>query len=204
MELVKEAVAVQTTSEEQKAKEHNALISERYRLLQNTIENQFATNVTNFASTATYERTQTHYAPVANNTPTLQQRPTVTEYVRTQATNSPLFTMEKFERLQTAKPVTQVEEQVVSAQATQESYSLSPFAKMLMAAFTVTVAAMMTMICINTSSIAKKSEILQNLETQKLELMETNEEIQRRIAQAQSDDVIRQYAESQGMVPRGE
>jgi hypothetical protein len=45
---------------------------------------------------------------------------------------------------------------------------------------------------------------LQNLETKRLELIEKNMEIQRRIENANAEDTIREYAESSGMIKGGE
>ena len=206
MELVKEAVAKEFTTEEERAKEHNALIDERFRLIQNSVENQFK-NVTDFISATAYEEQQTYYAPQNEAVPTLQQRPTVTEYVRPNAAASPLFTMQTYERFrpemqQASRVENKTEEKAVAKQ--QSAYSLTPLAKTVMAAFAVVVVTMMTVICVNTQTINKKTQVLQGLEMQKQELMEANEEIQRRIAQAQSEETIREYAQSQGMVQLGQ
>ena len=206
MELVKEAVAKEFTTEEERAKEHNALIDERFRLIQNSVENQFK-NVTDFISATAYEEQQTYYAPQNEAVPTLQQRPTVTEYVRPNAAASSLFTMQTYERFrpemqQASRVENKTEEKAVAKQ--QSAYSLTPLAKTVMAAFAVVVATMMTVICVNTQTINKKTQVLQGLEMQKQELMEANEEIQRRIAQAQSEETIREYAQSQGMVQLGQ
>ena len=90
------------------------------------------------------------------------------------------------------------------AVAVEESYSLSSFAKLIMAAFTLAVVAMLTLACINTQTIQSKSIRLQNLEEKRQELLEKNEEIQRRIEEAKSDEVIREYATSQGMIQNGQ
>jgi outer membrane murein-binding lipoprotein Lpp len=78
-------------------------------------------------------------------------------------------------------------------------YALTPFAKMLMAAFTFVVIAMLTMICINTQIIRQKSVRIQNLEEKKQQLLEQTQEIQDRIKAAQSEETIRQYAVENGI-----
>ena len=210
MELEKTAVFV--SEEMQREREHNAQISERYRMLQNAIEDQFATPTKNTAyqATATYIPSQTTFAPTFTApTQSVEQRPNVTEYVRTGVSDSALFTAEKFDRFQVAEQnnapayvgdTVGVQETV----AVEESYSISAFAKVLMSVFTVAVVGMLALACINTQTIKTKSIHLQNLEEKRQELMEKNEEIQRRIEEARSDEAIREYAISQGMIQNGQ
>ena len=80
--------------------------------------------------------------------------------------------------------------------------ALNALAKFMIGVFSAVVVCAMTMICVNTNTIQQKSLRLRNLEEKREELMEQNEEIERRIANAKSEETIRQYAESQGMVPR--
>ncbi len=209
MELEKTAVS----EEIQKEREHNAQISERYRMLQDAIEDQFSAHSQNtvYQAAATYAPSQTQYAPTFTApTPSVEQRPSVTEYVRTNVADSTLFSAEKFEKFQVNEQYSaptyvgdavNVNEEAV---AVEESYSLSSFAKLIMAAFTLVVVAMLTLACINTQTIQSKSIRLQNLEEKRQELLEKNEEIQRRIEEAKSDEVIREYATSQGMIQNGQ
>ena len=83
---------------------------------------------------------------------------------------------------------------------TEAQYSLSSMAKIVMAAFACVIVAMMTLICVNTYAINQKRMRIEELETQKAELVERSQEIQRRIENATSEETIREYAESQGMV----
>ena len=69
-----------------------------------------------------------------------------------------------------------------------------------MAIFATVVVMMLTLICVNTQIIQRKSMQLRNLEQQREELVNRNEEIQRRIENAQSEETIREYALSQGMI----
>lgn len=59
---------------------------------------------------------------------------------------------------------------------------------------------MLTLICVNTQILSRKSAELKDLERQRQELVERNEEIQRRIEDAQSEETIREYAISNGMI----
>lgn len=198
MGLLLEERTMETTVVDVEAQKHNEMINERYRRLFSAEEAQLAESeayaMQSYAPTATYE------APVEAYAPTVEQTPTVTEYVHERPT-SPVFTTEKFARIeenqtQTA-PATVAS---LSAKAVSEiAYTLSPLAKVVMAVFTAVVVAMITLICINTHAINAKSVRLKNLERQKEELMERNEDIQRRIDEARSEQAIRAYAESQGV-----
>jgi hypothetical protein len=59
---------------------------------------------------------------------------------------------------------------------------------------------MTALICVNSHVIRQKTIRIQNLEQKKEQLLEMNEEIQRRLEAAQSDETIAQYAQSQGMI----
>jgi len=211
------------TVTEKEAQEHNALIKERYRRLQNAEASQFAekevnTIEENTLRSADIARANTVYAPVFERTSAIEQTPQVTEYVRANVAE-PIFTAEKFERLEE----TAQENNVMSANVTEipvsipvstpvmttenamaERYSLTTFAKMMITVFATLVLAMLTLICINTYTINQKTLQLQDLEARKAELIEQNEAIQRRIADAKSEETIRAYAESQGMVQNGQ
>jgi hypothetical protein len=56
------------------------------------------------------------------------------------------------------------------------------------------------MICVNSKVIRQKTIRIQNLEQKKEQLLDLNEEIQRRLDAATSDEAIAEYAQSQGMI----
>ncbi len=223
MELLRDVAMMDATVTEKEAQEHNALIKERYRRLQNAEASQFAekevnTIEENTLRSADIARANTVYAPVFERTSAIEQTPQVTEYVRANVAE-PIFTAEKFERLEetaqgnnvmsanvTEIPVSiPVSTPVMTTEnAMAERYSLTTFAKMMITVFATLVLAMLTLICINTYTINQKTLQLQDLEARKAELIEQNEAIQRRIADAKSEETIRAYAESQGMVQNGQ
>lgn len=202
----------QTLTQEREAELHNAGINERYRRLAEAEERQFGesnvTETTVRASVLAPER-PVFTSPVTENVDTVEQMPTVTEYVRTRV-EAPVFTTEKFSGIVEEAPVAMQAPVEMPAQApvavvavSQEAqYSLSNMAKMVMAAFLAIVTVMLAVICINTHIINQKTLQLQALEAHRAELLEENAEIQNRIAQARSEEVIRAYANSQGMIER--
>ena len=95
-----------------------------------------------------------------------------------------------------------VQAPVAAAAIEEAQYSLSRMAKIVMAAFATLVMVMLSVICINTQIISQKTLQLEALEAQRAALLEENAEIQSRIAQAKSEEVIREYAKSQGMIER--
>lgn len=191
---------------DKQAELHNAQIAERYRRLQDAEADQFASETHNQAKYAVRASVLTPEAPAIFQTPVTEQTPQVTEFVRERIEN-PVFTTEKFERATENAPVAvkpvEIPMQAVStttAVATAEEYSLSRMAKMVMAVFATVVVMMLTLICINTQIIQNKSMQLRNLERQREELVERNEEISRRIENAKSEETIKEYALSQGMI----
>ncbi len=198
------------TSYDVEEQKHNAMIKERYQKLQNAIAEQFAEETTTArASVIAPERPAYFDAPVVNDEAAVEQVPQVTEFLGSRP-ESPVFTAEKFNGISdyatesayaavaapTFAPVVKPLE--ITQVAKEESYSLTPFAKVVMAVFTAVVVAMLTLISVNTQIIRQKSVRLQNLEEKKQELMEKNEEIQRQIEIAQSEETIRNYAASLG------
>ncbi|MBQ3505584.1 MAG: hypothetical protein IJA89_02300 [Clostridia bacterium] len=193
-ELQMQTVAVDTA-----AKLHNAQINERYRRLQNAEADQFATP------------TQQTYEPVLSveptvlpvETPAVEQAPQVTEYVRSYA-QSPLFTTEKFDRveelIQEETPITAVKVVENTAVAQETQYSLTHMAKVVMAAFAALVMIMLTLICVNSHVISRNEVEIQALELQREQLIEENAEIRALIENAQSDEVIREFAVQNGMI----
>ena len=227
MELVREKmetqaqVKTQVSYVETEAEKHNAMIKERYRRLQNAEADQFATSSTNegrvgqnyYAGYSAPEQPSLYISP--NNAPKFEEEPQVVETAP--AVASALFTTEKFERMlgynnasaTMAAPVMAAPMQVTSIAPVKvetkatERYSLAPAAKIAMAVFTGVVAAMLTLICVNTQLINQKSARIANLEMQKEQLIQQSEDIQRRIAAAKSEESIREFAESQGMIYNG-
>lgn len=234
MGFVQEKNKTQTSYAEQLERErHNAQINECYQRLLNIENDQFgsATAETNRAAQENTVRASviTPERPVHTQTfqpiPMREQTPHVTEYVRTKAPQG-LLDAATIERIQAqveqesaaayAMPVAPVYEQPVvipdtkankteaAVKVAEESYSLTTFAKLVMAVFATIVVAMLTLICVNTQLINQKNARLEELETRKAELIEQNAEMQRRIAEAKSEETIREYALSQGMVQIGE
>lgn len=215
MEILQERTSVATTDLE--AQRHNAQIAERFKRLQNlrNAENeQFSGEVSASANTAVAESTRTVYAyetPVSE-TPVMQQIPQVAEYTRENVSNS-VFTGERFDRFQqnvaaemaatviqpafiapTVEKKPQTAEQTGAAQ-----YSLSTFAKVVMAVFAAVVIAMISLICANSALINQKSVELRALEVQKAQLVQEYEALCQEIEAEISEESIRQYALENGM-----
>lgn len=197
----------QVLSVEEQAQQHNAMIKERYRRLQDAEHNQFASETPSVHASVLAPETPV-YAPSVTETPKMEQVPQITEYVPTRA-EVPVFTTEKF----TTATAHVVETPVAPTQAVSApvelyaptavetaQYMLSSMAKTVMAVFTLIVVAMLTLICVNSHIIRQKTVRIQDLEEKKEQLVDMNEEIQRRIQAAQSEETIAQYATSQGMI----
>ncbi len=192
------AVLERNTVENVEEQQHNAMISERYRRLLDAVEDQFSTPVVEqnaYAPTVLAPK-----APVLDETPTLEQAPTVTEY-------SPVFTTEKFERIEEytaaqARPAVAAQEKAIvkAAPSAVAHYSLTPLAKVAMAVFTMVVVAMLVLIGINSQLISQRRIRIKNLEEQRQELIERNEEIQRRIEELQTEESIIERAEQAGLL----
>lgn len=200
MELVRERQNTQVVNAELEAQQHNAQISERYRMLQSAEADQFASET--MASAPVYA------APVSE-TPVMEQTPAVTDYVR-EGVSASVFTSEKFDRMQgfgveNAYAAPAIEQAPIMEMATEavEHYALTPLAKIVMAVFTVIVVAMIALIGVNSSILNKKQIKLKNLEQKRDQLVERHDEIQSRIEIAQSEESILAWAESQGMVQVG-
>lgn len=202
MATLMETRTMNMNSDLKEAELHNAQIAERYKRLQNAEATQFAE--------ANDTQMQTEYtvraSVLAPEKPAVE--PQVTEFVR-ERIDSPVFTTEKFERAgATAQsvptmiqaPVFTPTQSVATAVEAETQYSLTRMAKMVMAAFAAVVVLMLTLICVNTQILNRQSVRIRNLEEQREELIERNEEIQSRIEAAQSEETIREYAISQGMI----
>lgn len=213
METILERVSLQQQLAEQEAQKHNAQIKERYKRLQDAEADQFAQSYIQENNAADYTVRASVLAPErpsvsVEETPVFEQTPQVTEFVR-EKIEAPVFTTEKFSAVET--PIVQevafapVETQAVQMQAptavaTEAQYSLTHFAKMMLAAFATAVLVMLTLICVNTHLIRQKTVELQNLQAQNVQLHEEYTALQNRIEEAISEETITQYALSQGMI----
>ena len=213
MEAVREREVIQTTNTDVEAQIHNAQIRERYRKLQNAEADQFSSEKaveTVTAEPIKEEITEYAYSAPVMDTPAMEQTPAVVDYVREEVRPS-VFTADNFQTTQitqeeraTAAIVTPVIEVApVQAVAMEEKYALSALAKIVMAVFTLVVIAMMALIGVNSQVISNQRIKLQNLEEKRETLIEQHNEIQSRIAAAQSEETIRQWAESQGLAQAG-
>ena len=188
------------TQEDQERKLHNSMINERYKEILGTVEGQFGKEETE--TTATYSPVLD--APV----PTTEQAPRVTEYTPS-GVAATLFTTETLDRMG-AKPVedtftpTVIMPQAVEAAAPviekEATYSLTPMAKVVMAAFTAVVIIMLALIGVNSQTIQRKSLRLKNLEEKKQELIERSEEVQRYIEELQTEESIIERATEAGLL----
>ena len=207
METLREKTETQVSNFELEAQKHNAMISERYNRLKNAVDSQFAEetrtedraadNVN--ANVSARENTPLYISPNPVNTATYAQTPTVTEYVSPVA--STIFTAERLNKVQSMEEVAPTATPVQATAVQMETqYALSPMAKIVMAVFTFVIVAMLTLITVNTNILNQKRIKIQNLEEKQEQLMEEYEEVKRRIEAATSEETIREYAESQGMV----
>ena len=205
MDLLREETQVQNYNAETEAQKHNARISENYNRLKNAIASQFAEDVRTDerkeddaqANVNAHEK-PTYISPNGGNASTYAQVPTVTEYAsqRTAA----LFTTEKFERMQLPEEQTVAAPVQAAAVRMEAQYSLSLTAKIAIVAFVAVVTVMLSLICVNTYTINAKRANIARLEEQKAVLVEQNAQVQKRIEDAKSEETIREYAVSQGMV----
>lgn len=199
MDMLRERTELQKT-EFEKAQKHNELINENFLKIKNLVHAQFDEDeVQDVAETVeeVVEETPLYISPASVTN--LEQAPIVTEYSSPMATA--VFTAQKYE---IAKENTQPVEYTAPVQATQRavevSYALTPLAKVIMAAFTFVVVAMLALICMNTQIIRQKSIRIQNLEEKKQQLLNQVDEIESRIAAAQSEETILQYALENGII----
>ena len=201
MELVRERTIEQERVISKEEQEHNARISERYLKLKNAVEDQFATvTPETTAQTSVYTSDVSMQTPTFGYTPTVEQRPQVTEYIRN--LRHSVFTSEAF-TLSNTNTQQEVTAETVAPTVSEVSYSLSTMAKAVLACFAAVVVGLMSMICVNSHTLAQQSTRIHELQAYKQELTLRHAEVEERIAEAKSEETIRQYAESQGMV-RGE
>ncbi len=216
MELVREYQRTELTNAEVEAQKHNAQIRERYNRLLSAEADQLASET--YAQTPVQEvrasvlapEAPAYVSPVTADTPVVEQIPQVTEFVREQVASS-VFTTEKFERLQENNPVMNsavaetiaptyvapVFQSAATAAMEVEEYSLSSFAKKVIAGVGAAVIAMVSLIGINTQVINNKKAELRQLRTRQQELENNNASLQEEIEIATSEDTIRAWAEQQ-------
>ena len=186
---------------------HNAGIQERYRRLREAEERQFSTPTQNAAAYTVRASVLAPEKPAFStfeNVPQTAQTPEITEFVRESVV--PAYTSEKLETFTVEQavqapveiPVARVEQAVQVEQVAQ--YSLSAFAKKAIVAFCATVTLMTSLIGVNTHLINKKRVEIANLQATQQQLLQENAEMQRRIQEATSEESIREYALSQGMI----
>ena len=225
MDTVLERQTIKSAAEQQAQLQHNAMIAERYRRLQNAEASQFGEHTEEMRNESNYTVRASVLAPEAPvmNTPVMnapvvdapmqEQVPQITQYVRTPVEN-PVFTTEKFDVVSENSAVAQevavasVAQAAIApapvsvytataAVASEAQYSLSRAAKMVLAAFVAIVMVMITLICVNTQIIQRKSVELDHLQMRRDELIEENQELQLRIQGARSEESIREYVEEQ-------
>ncbi|MBO5479751.1 MAG: hypothetical protein J6A63_00985 [Clostridia bacterium] len=207
METILERVTTQQQTAQQEAERHNALIKERYKRLQDAEASQFAANTQTNATEYTVRASVLTPSRPVEETPAIEQAPQVTEYVR-EKIDSPVFTTEKFQAIE-QQPIMQaptyapVEIQTTqTAVAVEEQYSLTQFAKMVIAAFAAAVIVMLTLICVNTQLIRFETTQLQAAQTRNVQLQEEYAKVQQRIEDATSQETILEYAQSNGMIQK--
>ncbi len=207
METILERVTMQQQMAQQEAERHNALIKERYKRLQDAEASQFAANTQTNATEYTVRASVLTPSRPVEETPAIEQTPQVTEYVR-EKIESPVFTTEKFQAIE-QQPIMQaptyapVEIQTTqTAVAVEEQYSLTQFAKMVIAAFAAAVIVMLTLICVNTQLIRFETTQLHAAQTRNVQLQEEYAKVQQRIQDATSQETILEYAQSNGMIQK--
>ncbi len=213
MAFTAELERTQTLQTQRQAQEHNAMIKERYRRLQDAEAEQFSNGTENNYAQQTPRASA--YAPEAptpvfTQAPATAQTPQITEFVH-ERIDSPVFTTEKFSAVQEAvaptyapAPVAPMQVNVYAptqaAVETETQYTFSSFAKKMMIAFAATATVMLSVIGINTGIINRNAARLQQLESQEQALILENEELQRQIQAAENPETIMQFAEGKGMI----
>lgn len=212
----------------EEARKHNAMIRERYRLLQNAEEAQLEKT---FAEAELQKRAEQFTAPAAPVAPVAPAAPEVpaAPVVKTQeravpltAQQKDLFTADTFRRVVSGaaeaqaavqtpvqapafRPVyvpDEAKEQVKavekSAEKALESYSLTNAAKAVIAAVAAFVVLLIALIGVNTRILNAKGAELTMLEEKKAELVEQSRELANRIEKATSEETIAAWAQANG------
>lgn len=212
----------------EEARKHNAMIRERYRLLQNAEEAQLEKT---FAEAELQKRAEQFTAPAAPVAPVASAAPEApaAPVVKTQeravpltAQQKDLFTADTFRRVVSGaaeaqaavqtpvqapafRPVYvpgEAKEQVKavekSAEKALESYSLTNAAKAVIAAVAAFVVLLIALIGVNTRILNAKGAELTMLEEKKAELVEQSRELANRIEKATSEETIAAWAQANG------
>lgn len=212
----------------EEARKHNAMIRERYRLLQNAEEAQLEKT---FAEAEQQKRAEQFTAPAAPVEPVVPAVPEApaAPVVKTQeravpltAQQKDLFTADTFRRVVSGaaeaqaavqtpvqapvfRPVYvpgEAKEQVKavekSAEKALESYSLTNAAKAVIAAVAAFVVLLIALIGVNTRILNAKGAELTMLEEKKAELVEQSRELANRIEKATSEETIAAWAQANG------
>lgn len=212
----------------EEARKHNAMIRERYRLLQNAEEAQLEKT---FAEAEQQKRAEQFTAPAAPVEPVVPAMPEApaAPVVKTQeravpltAQQKDLFTADTFRRVVSGaaeaqaavqtpvqapafRPVYvpgEAKEQVKavekSAEKALESYSLTNAAKAVIAAVAAFVVLLIALIGVNTRILNAKGAELTMLEEKKAELVEQSRELANRIEKATSEETIAAWVQANG------
>lgn len=212
----------------EEARRHNAMIRERYRLLQNAEEAQLEKTFAEAEQQKRAEQFTAPAAPVEPVVPAASEAPAA-PVVKTQeravpltAQQKDLFTADTFRRVVSGaaeaqaavqtpvqapafRPVYvpgEVKEQVKavekSAEKASESYSLTNAAKAVIAAVAAFVVLLIALIGVNTRILNAKGAELTMLEEKKAELVEQSRELANRIEKATSEETIAAWAQANG------
>ena len=212
----------------EEARRHNAMIRERYRLLQNAEEAQLEKTFAEAERQKRAEQFTAPAAPVAPVAPAVPEAPAA-PVVKTQeravpltAQQKDLFTADTFRRVVSGaaeaqaavqtpvqapafRPVYvsgEAKEQVKavekSAEKAAESYSLTNAAKAVIAAVAAFVVLLIALIGVNTRILNAKGAELTMLEEKKAELVEQSRELANRIEKATSEETIAAWAQANG------
>ncbi len=212
----------------EEARKHNAMIRERYRLLQNAEEAQLEKTFAEAEQQKRAEQFNAPAAPVEPVVPAVPEAPAA-PVVKTQeravpltAQQKDLFTADTFRRVVSGaaeaqaavqtpvqapafRPVYvpgEAKEQVKavekSAEKALESYSLTNAAKAVIAAVAAFVVLLIALIGVNTRILNAKGAELTMLEEKKAELVEQSRELANRIEKATSEETIAAWAQANG------
>lgn len=212
----------------EEARKHNAMIRERYRLLQNAEEAQLEKTFAEAEQQKRAEQFTSPAAPVEPVVPAMPEAPAA-PVVKTQeravpltAQQKDLFTADTFRRVVSGaaeaqaavqtpvqapafRPVYvpgEAKEQVkaveMSAEKALESYSLTNAAKAVIAAVAAFVVLLIALIGVNTRILNAKGAELTMLEEKKAELVEQSRELANRIEKATSEETIAAWAQANG------
>ena len=189
-------------AEAEQAQKHNDSINENFLKIKNLVHAQFDEDEVQDVVVETVEEPVVEEAPLyisPSNVAKLEQAPVVTEYAAPMAAS--VFTSQTYEMArENVQPVEFAAPVQATARAVEVRYALTPLAKIAMAAVTCVVVGMLALIGVNSQMIRQKKVRLQNLEEKKQQLINEVDEIETRIAAAQSEETIRQYALENGIV----